>query len=152
MVGLNRTTIIPPGWELRHRPVAVSTMTGLCRVIRPGQPGSYPDFEAAPDVVLVETVCRVQQQGRSARRGDSQGQLVDSRDYLVTIPAEKWPTGTVVDDTGPILVVDGYLPGHAGDPDLVGRHLHVEQVLHGTLRFERDLYCTVDLTEPGGAV
>ena len=151
MVGLNRTTIIPPGWELRHRPVAVSTMTGLCRVIRPGQPGSYPDFEAAPETVLVETVCRVQQQGRSARRGDSQGQLVDSRDYLVTIPADAWPTGTVVDDTGPILVVDGYLPGHAGDPDLVGRHLRVEQVLHGTLRFERDLYCTVDLTEPGGA-
>jgi len=151
MVGLNRTTIIPPNWESHHRPVAVSTMTGLCRVIRPGQPGSYPDFETAPDVVLVETVCRVQQQDRPAR-GDSQGQLVDSRDYLVTIPAEKWPTGTVVDDTGPILVVDGYLPGHAGDPDLVGRHLRVEQVLHGTLRFERDLYCTVDLTEPGGAV
>ena len=126
-------------------------MTGLCRVIRPGQPGSYPDFEASPETVLVETVCRVQQQQNRAARGDSQGQLVDSRDYLVTIPAEKWPTGTVVDDTGPILVVDGYLPGHAGDPDLVGRHLHVEQVLHGTLRFERDLYCTVDLTEPGGA-
>ena len=151
MVGLNRTTIIPPDWETHHRPVAVSTMTGLCRVIQPGQPGSYPDFETAPDVVLVETVCRVQQQQNRAARGDSQGQLVDSRDYLVTIPAEKWPTGTVVDDTGPILVVDGYLPGHAGDPDLVGRHLHVEQVLHGTLRFERDLYCTVDLTELGGA-
>lgn len=27
MVGLNRTTIIPPNWELRHRPVAASTMT-----------------------------------------------------------------------------------------------------------------------------
>ena len=151
MVGLNRTTIIAPEWERHHRPVAVSTMTGLCRVIRPGQPGGYPDFEPGPDVVLVETVCRVQQQQNRAARGDSQGQLVDSRDYLVTIPAEKWPTGTVVDDTGPILVVDGYLPGHAGDPDLVGRHLRVEQVLHGTLRFERDLYCTVDLTEPGGA-
>ena len=150
MVGLNRTTIIPPNWERHHRPVAVSTMTGRCRVIRPGQPGSYPDFEDGPETVLVETVCRVQQQNRPAR-GDSQGQLVDSRDYLVTIPADAWPTGTVVDDTGPILVVDGYLPGHAGDPDLVGRHLRVEQVLHGTLRFERDLYCTVDLTEPGGA-
>ena len=152
MVGLNRTTIIPPNWERHHRPVAASTMTGLCRVIRPGQPGSYPDFETGPETVLVETVCRVQQQQNRAARGDSQGQLVDSRDYLVTIPAEKWPTGTVVDDTGPILVVDGYLPGHAGDPDLVGRHLRVEQVLHGTLRWERDLYCTVDLTEPGGAV
>ena len=42
MVGLNRTTIIAPEWERHHRPVAVSTMTGLCRVIRPGQPGSYP--------------------------------------------------------------------------------------------------------------
>ena len=152
MVGLNHTTIIPPNWESRHRPVAASTMTGECRVIRPGQPGSYPDFETSPETVLVETVCRVQQQQNRAARGDSQGQLVDSRDYLVTIPAEKWPTGTVVDDTGPILVVDGYLPGHAGDPDLVGRHLHVEQVLHGTLRWERDLYCTVDLTEPGGTV
>ena len=150
MVGLNRTTIIPPGWELRHRPVAASTMTGLCRVIRPGQPGGYPDFEAAPETVLVETVCRVQQQHRPGRV-NAEGQLVDSRDYLVTIPAEKWPTGTVVDDAGPILVVDGYLPGHAGDPDLVGRHLRVGQVLHGTLRFERDLYCTVDLTETGGA-
>lgn len=150
MVGLNRTTIIPPGWELRHRPVAASTMTGLCRVIRPGQPGGYPDFETAPETVLVETVCRVQQQHRPGRV-NAEGQLVDSRDYLVTIPANAWPTGTVVDDAGPILVVDGYLPGHAGDPDLIGRHLHVEQVLHGTLRFERDLYCTVDLTETGGA-
>lgn len=149
MVGLNRTTIIHPDWERHHRPVAVSTMTGLCRVIRPGQPGSYPDFETAPDVVLVETVCRVQQQNTPGRV-NAEGQLVDSREYLVTIPADAWPTGTVVDDTGPILVVDGYLPGHAGDPDLVGRHLRVEQVLHGTLRFERDLYCTVDLTEPGG--
>ena len=91
MVGLNRTTIIAPEWERHHRPVAVSTMTGLCRVIRPGQPGGYPDFEPGPDVVLVETVCRVQQQQNRAARGDSQGQLVDSRDYLVTIPAEKWP-------------------------------------------------------------
>ena len=151
MVGLKRTTVIPPGWEAHHRPVAVSTMTGRCRVIRPGQPGSYPDFEPSPETALVETVCRVQQQDRPGRV-NAGGQLVDSRDYLVTIPAEKWPTGTVVDDTGPILVVDGYLPGHAGDPDLVGRHLRVEQVLHGTLRWERDLYCTVDLTEPGGAV
>ena len=150
MVGLNRTTIIPPEWERHHRPVAASTMTGLCRVIRPGQPGGYPDFETAPDVVLVETVCRVQQQNRPGRV-NAEGQLVDSRDYLVTIPADAWPTGAVVDDTGPILVVDGYLPGHAGDPDLVGRRLRVEQVLHGTLRFERDLHCTVDLTEPGGA-
>lgn len=150
MVGLNRTTIIPPDWETHHRPVAVSTMTGLCRVIRPGQPGSYPDFETGPETVLVETVCRVQQQNRPGRV-NAEGQLVDSRDYLVTIPADAWPTGTVVDDTGPILVVDGYLPGHAGDPDLVGRHLRVEQVLHGTLRWERDLYCTVDLTETGGA-
>ena len=150
MVGLPGARVIPEHWELHHRPVAASTMTGLCRVIRPGQPGSYPDFETAPETVLVETVCRVQQQNRPGRV-NAEGQLVDSRDYLVTIPADAWPTGTVVDDTGPILVVDGYLPGHAGDPDLVGRHLHVEQVLHGTLRFERDLYCTVDLTEPGGA-
>ena len=28
MVGLNRTTIIPPGWELRHRPVIVDAATG----------------------------------------------------------------------------------------------------------------------------
>ena len=151
MVGLNRTTIIPPDWERHHRPVARSTMTGECRVIRPGAPGGYPDFETSPETVLVETVCRVQQQNRPGRV-NAEGQLVDSRDYLVTIPADAWPAGTVVDDTGPILVVDGYLPGHAGDPDLVGRHLRVEQVLHGTLRFERDLYCTVDLTEPGGVV
>lgn len=150
-MGLNRTTIIPPGWEAHHRPVARSTMTGECRVIRPGAPGGYPDFEPAPETVLVETVCRVQQQNRPGRV-NAEGQLVDSRDYLVTIPADAWPAGTVVDDTGPILVVDGYRPGHAGDPDLIGRHLHVEQVLHGTLRWERDLYCTVDLTEPGGAV
>lgn len=150
MVGLNRTTIIPPDWEAHHRPVARSTMTGECRVIRPGAPGGYPDFQPAPETVLVETVCRVQQQNRPGRV-NAEGQLVDSRDYLVTIPADAWPTGTVVDDTGPILVVDGYLPGHAGDPDLIGRHLRVEQVLHGTLRWERDLYCTVDLTETGGA-
>ena len=146
MVGLNRTTIIPPGWELRHRPALVSSMTGRCRVIRPGAPGGYPDFTPTEDTVLVETVCRVQQQNRSGRE-DAQGQLVDTRDYLVTLPADAWPAGTVVDDTGPIVVVTGYEAGHAGDADLVGRRLRVEQVLHGTLRFERDLYCTIDLSE-----
>ena len=146
MVGLPGTRVIPERWEQHHRSALVSSMTGRCRVIRPGAPGGYPDFTPTEDTVLVETVCRVQQQNRAGRE-DAQGQLVDTRDYLVTLPADAWPAGTVVDDTGPIVVVTGYEAGHAGDADLVGRRLRVEQVLHGTLRFERDLYCTIDLSE-----
>lgn len=149
MVGLTGTAVIPPSWEGRHRPVAASTMTGLCRISVPGRPGDYPDFTPGSDTVLADTTCRVQQQNR-AGRVDAQGQLVDTRDYLVTIPADAWPVGTVVDDQGPHVIVTGYQAGHAGDPDLIGRRLRVTQVLHGTLRFERDLMCVLDLTESGG--
>ena len=150
MVGLPNTHVIPPGWELHHRPVAESSMTGRCRVVLPGKAGEYPDFVSSPETVLARTVCRVQQQNRPDR-AEASGQSVDTRDYLVTLPAEAWPTGTRVSDSGPVVIVEGYLDGHAGDPDLIGRRLNVEQVLHGTLRWERDLYCTLDLSETGGA-
>ena len=149
MVGLTGTRVIPAGWESRHRPILETSMTGLCQVVRPGPPGDYPDFEDSPDTVLADTTCRVQQQNR-AGRVDAQGQLVDTRDYLVALPADAWPVGTVVDDQGPHVIVTGYQAGHAGDPDLIGRRLRVTQVLHGTLRFERDLMCVLDLTESGG--
>lgn len=71
----------------------------------PTRPAGYPDFETTHDVVLAETVCRVQQQNRPAR-GDSQGQLVDSPRLPGHDPRREVADRTVVDDTGPILVVD----------------------------------------------
>lgn len=147
MVGLTGTQVIPAGWEERHRPVDESTMTALGRLVSPGPAGEFPDYTPASDQLLAQHVPLRVQRLRETGRTDAQGDLTDTRTYLVTMPIRYWPTGTRITDTGPIVIADGYKPGHDGDPDLLGRRLRVTNVQHGSLMWERPLECVLDLSE-----
>lgn len=147
MVGLTNHAVIPPGWEEHHRPIPVSAMTGVCDVHGPDTAGTYPDFTTTPGPVLAEGVrCRVQELKREGR-APTVAAYADTRQYQVTVPIEAWPVGVEVTDHGPRVTVTGYKPGHAGDPDLIGRRLLVINMQRGTLSWERVLTCVDDLTE-----
>lgn len=137
--------VIPDGWAAHHRPVAKSTMTGICKLTGPAGGYDYDTGELAPGPTLAADVpCRVQELNREAR-AETAGQLVDTRQYLVTLPLDRVPALTITDQ-GPVLTVTGNQPGHDGDPHLTGRPLRVLSVQHGTLLWERDLTCVDDLT------
>ena len=151
MIGLPGTRVVPTGWAAHHRPVANSTMTGLCKVTGPAGPPDWDTGQATPGELLAERVpCRVQQL-TGENEAEAAGQDVNARDYLVTLPLHLVPTLTVTDNA-PWVTITGYQPGHEqdGDPHLVGRRLKVLSVQHGTLLWERDLICRDDLTNPGG--
>lgn len=145
MVGLPHHQVIPPGWQEHHRPVAEQTMTGICDLTGPMGPPDYGETKPSPGEALASAVpCRVQQT-RGESRADAVGQLVDTRQYLVTLPLSQVPDLTITDE-GPIVRVLSYKPGHDGDPTLVDRPLRVTNVQRGTLVWERDLTCLDDLT------
>lgn len=148
MVGLPNHRVIPAGWQAAHRPTAESTMTGVCRIHTADGPPEYPSQTPTPGALYADGVpCRIQQQV-GERDAEAATQQVHTRDYLVTVPLALFPDVPVT-DTGPYLTLTGYLPGHDGDPTLVGRALKVTSIQRGTLLWERDLVCTDDLTNGG---
>ncbi|WP_256376004.1 DUF6093 family protein [Citricoccus sp. K5] len=149
MVGLPNHQVIPPEWQQHHRPVAESTMTGLCRVHGADAPPVWPDVEPSPGPAYASDVpCRVQQR-TGEREAEVVSQDVSTREYLVTLPLSRMPDLTVT-GSGPYITVTGYKPGHDGDPHLIGRRLKVTSIQRGTLVWERDLTCLDDLTQGGG--
>ena len=150
MVGLPNMHVIPPGWQDAHRPTAVATMTGICRIEDTAAAGppvfGAPVGEALP-LLAQDLPCRIQQVRGEANREQAE-QSVDTRRYLVSLPLDLVPDFAVT-DAGPVLRVTGYKPGHEGDPFLVGRALRVTNVQRGTLVWERDLSCVDDLTNGG---
>lgn len=147
MVGLSGTRVIPKGWEAHHRPVAESTMTGRADLFGTEGPAEYGQWDtSSPDALARDIPVRVQR-FYGDNRVEAPGELLDVRQFLVTMPLSRWPAGQSVTDAGPFLRVTGYAPGHAGDPELVGRRLRVTSVTRGTLVWERDLTCVLDETE-----
>lgn len=150
MVGLPNHQVIPAGWQAAHRPVAVSTMTGLCRVHGPDGAPVWPYEHPTPGTMYAEDVpCRVQRIAGD-RTADVATQQVTTAEYLLTVPLESFPDVPVT-DTGPYVTLTGYAPGHEGDPTLVGRRLKVTSIQRGTLVWERDLTVTDDLTQGGAS-
>ncbi|MDI3330700.1 MAG: DUF6093 family protein [Micrococcus sp.] len=148
MVGLPNHQAIPAGWADHHRPVAVSTMTGICKVNGPDGPPVWPSETPSPgETYAIDVPCRVQQQV-GEQTVEAAAQQVSTKDYLVTLPLDAFPDLPVTDE-GPYVTVTGYKPGHDGDPTLIGRRLKVTSVQRGTLVWERDLICTDDLTQGG---
>ena len=147
MVGLSGTRVIPKGWEAHHRPVAESTMTGRADLFSAGAPAEYGQWDtSSSDALATDIPVRVQRL-YGDNRVEAPGELLDIRQFLVTMPLSRWPRGLSATDAGPFLRVTGYAPGHAGDPELVGRRLRVTSVTRGTLVWERDLTCVLDEAE-----
>lgn len=148
MVGLPNHAVLPPLWQQHHRPIAESTMTGLCRVHGASGPPVWPSQEPSQGPVYAENVpCRVQRIAGD-REAEAATQQVTTAQYLATVPLDMFPDLPVT-DTGPHLTVTGYKPGHAGDPHLIGRPLKVTSIQRGTLVWERDLTVMDDLTQGG---
>lgn len=144
MVGLPNHKVIPDGWSEHHRATMVGTMTGVCDVLESLTPGNMPGLDGAGvsggsrPVQHGDVPCRVQQLGGGDTRSAT-GKESRRRDYLVTLPIEK-VIDLVAGDEGNLIRVT-----EADDPEAVGRILTIEQILYGSLAWERDILCRDDL-------
>ncbi|MBG6085817.1 DUF6093 family protein [Zhihengliuella flava] len=125
--------VIPDGWSEHHRPVAESTMTADCVIVRAAGPPPYP----LPDGWTGETQvwagkCRLQELKREAAPVAAE-QPVNTRQYLVTIP---YTPGLDIHT------------GETGDTVIVaGRRYTVAQQMYGSEVWEWDLICVDNLTQ-----
>jgi len=134
---LERSRVIPIGWEAHHRPVAESTQTAWCRITRDGTgPGTWNESKNQYDPPPRETVygqlsCRIQELSLPQRQQTGQ-QQVSSRDYRISvlITALAVLVGDVVEVTGGDATLD---------PSLIGRPLVVTDIQRGSLTWQRDL-------------
>lgn len=131
--------VIPDGWSEHHRPVAASSMTADCVIVRPVEgPPPYP----LPDRWTGETQvwppagatgkCRLQELKRENAPVAAE-QPTRTRNYLVTIP---YIAGLEI------------LAGESGDTVIVGgRRYQAIQQMHGSELWEWDLICVDNLTQ-----
>jgi hypothetical protein len=124
--------VIHPDWETHHAPVAEGTQTASCVIRgRAGTPVFDPNtgLSTSPvGAVHYTGMCRIQRlDDQPATQAEDR---VVIRQYLVTIARDA--AAVVVGDIGTVI--------ESNDPLLTT--FKVERVLRGTLRFERDLYCT----------
>lgn len=140
------STVIPAGWEAHHAAVAEAAMPDLCIVTGDGPPAVWdPDTNTATPGARVTVYddparpgagapCRVQRLARADALVVAAEQGIPAADYLVAIR-----------DTAGVRVGQRVQVTRSGDADLTGAgvFLRVEGVVRGSLRFERDLFCTL---------
>lgn len=138
-------TVIPPGWEQHHKPVADGTRTATVELWT-GPLAGDPEWiwdraerrevrnhgtRLHPDSTITARVQRLREEdGTSAGQQD-----VTTRRYLVALDRDLADELTV---TARVRVVDC-------DPYLDGHYLSVLDIQGGSLRFERDLLCLDNL-------
>lgn len=137
------TAVFPPSWSASHGVVAAKTMTAVVNLRKPGTTKTWSD-ELEQNVPVKNTAyaedqaARVQAQRRVARHEiEAAEETLHVAGYLVTLTfdrdvAEEPAVADLIDVTA------------SDDPLLTGHTLRVLEVVHGSLRFERDLFCTLD--------
>lgn len=138
------TAVIPANWQQSHAVVSAKTMTAVVNLRKPGTTKTWdPTLEQmvpTPNTpYAVDQPARVQAQRQTALRRDIDAaeQTVHIAGYLVTIAFEREVAEEpAVNDLVDVTVSD--------DPLLTGRTMRVLEVVHGSLRFERDCFCTLD--------
>lgn len=130
------TAVIPARWAESHRPVADKTMTATAAVRKPGTVQAWSDVEqqnvTVPKVPYYTGPCRVQALATQAREVVVAADDETVASYLITLTA-----ATELAESDLVRVTD------SGDPLLDGHSLRILQVVTGSLRFERDLFCTL---------
>lgn len=133
------TEVIPADWAATHQPPARKTMVGATATLR--VPGTVQDWSPALEQMVavpktpyaVDQPCRVQVLAQRANVDVTSAEdTVAVTRYLVVIPVEV--------ETAEKDLVTITCPA---DPKLNGRVLEVQQVVRGSLRWERDLFCTL---------
>lgn len=137
------TRVIPVGWSRHHQPVASGGMNAACVITDPTRtvPGAWDEASGeygpgTPHVVLDGDPgwpCRVQ---RLLGDQDSEqaGQDSTTRRYLVQLDDPNLATLPDV-EVGHVITITAAV----NDSHLVGLHLQVVDVQHGSERFTRDL-------------
>lgn len=130
------TTVIPAGWSAHHAPIPRGAANARVRAER--AVGSRWDEDTQSTLttweILYDGPARIQQHNVTGPE-DTAGDVDQRRRYLVAAGLE---CPALAHDT-PILVVEC-----PEDLDLEGKTLHVEDPLHGSYRWERDLLCVLD--------
>ena len=132
------TPVIPTNWERDHAPVVAKTLTAKCKIWAPAStPSIKADLSYDPPAgatPLYDGACRIQVLNNVAMDRLFGDEYQSQTGYLVVIDREE-------DDVARGGVVEVY---RCSDPTLLedGRRLVVAKVDRGSLRFERDLYCT----------
>lgn len=141
------TKVIPDIWESSHAVVVGKTRTAEITIFGRNTDDAEPVMNADftydagnPAATLYTGPARIQSLGSAL---DSQvlaaDQAVATSGYLIVIDrdADNIPVGSIVQvtaSTDPTLTTD--------------RRLVVRKIARGSLRWERDLWCTDDLTSP----
>lgn len=139
------THVIHPDWSGHHMPVTEGAMGATCTITTGGAGGWTPGggIEAPGDPTTLYTGrCRVQSQANAAAERDAAGQLVTVATYLVALPATC--PGVPVGDQGAKVTITTMDAN--GDQALIGKVLTVQSNPTASLRWERDLTCTLDQT------
>ncbi|PYG00165.1 hypothetical protein SAMN05216184_104104 [Georgenia satyanarayanai] len=140
------TRVIHPDWSAHHQPVATGTLTGRCTITAPTaaaaggwdpQTGPTTPADPGPGAQVHVGAFRAQALTTREQSRDAAGQDVSPRAYLFAVAADAAET-----PVGARVRVDEC----PDDPQLVGKVLTVTGVTHASHRFERDLYCDLDLT------
>ena len=135
------TAVIPAGWAVSHRPVVEKTQATAITLRHPGTTQEWSqELEQNVEVPLdpyFTGTARVQALATQARPIVTVGDREVVAQYLVTIPVD---TGAAEPAELDLVAVSD-----SGDPALDGRTLLVAQVVRGSLLFERDLFCTLDV-------
>lgn len=120
-------------------PVADRTMSGTASLRHPGTVQDWSDAQQqnveVPLPPYATVSCRVQALGTQARPVVTAGDREVIAQYLVVVPAST--------ASGELVELDLVTLSDTGDGLLDGRTLLVAQVVHGTERAERDLFCTL---------
>ncbi len=131
------TRLIHPAWAEHHTPVAAGAMTATCEIRDPATATTSFDRAtgqtlAVPGPAVYAGPCRVQALSRREQQVDAAGQDVTAPPYMV----ELLPDAAEVGEGWPVLVT-----ACQDDPQLPGRTLTVKQVVYGTQRWTRVLFC-----------
>ena len=130
------TRVIPADWNESHAPVGQAAARGECSLRVPGLERVWDEeleqmVQVPYEPYAVEVPCRVQALSGQARQVNVAEDDETVADYLITVPLDQ-------------QVLEGHLViVTAGDPLLEGVVLRVEQMVRGTERFERDLFCVL---------
>lgn len=144
-VPFDSTRVIHPDWAQHHMPVTEGAMGATCTIATGGaggwDPTTGPTTTGMP-TTLYTGPCRVQAQANAASERDAAGQLVTVSTYLVALPASS--PGVPVGDQGAKVTITAMDAN--GDQALIGKVLTVQSNPTASLRWERDLTCTLDQT------
>lgn len=132
------TEVIPARWATDHQPVAEKTMVGAKATFR--KPGTQQSWSAEQEQMIAVPKtpyaaglrCRAQALPTQARDVVAAEDTETVAAYLITVTADLNPL------EGDLVQLDV-----CDDPALDGLRLEIQQVVRGSILWERDLMCTL---------